>query len=291
MDHLLRTKDVSVPDMSKVWTVAVISNPIRYRTRYDLARKFLKHLEDSGMKNVVVVEAAFGNRNFEITDAKNPMHVQVRTYDEIWHKENMINLGFQRVSHIAPDAEKILWIDADVSFVNPRWALEAAEALEHYHVIQLFSHAQDLNPQFEVIQSHAGFMYMYHQNGCNPPNYGAGYGGYYVEGDGLQKTFWHPGFAWGARVEALNHLGGLMDFPILGSADHHMALALVGAADRSMPASISPAYKKHVKMWEDRSETFIQRDVGYIEGTLQITFSMARRRIENIKNVGRGYHY
>jgi hypothetical protein len=44
-----------------------------------------------------VVELAFGNRPFEVTDPDNPRHVQVRSGHELWHKENLVNLGVARL--------------------------------------------------------------------------------------------------------------------------------------------------------------------------------------------------
>src|SRR3972149_3497987 len=80
---------------------------------------------------------------------------------------------------------------------------------------------------------------------------------------------WHPGFAWAANKYAINALGGLLDSPaILGAADHHMALALIGKANRSYPADIHPNYKKQVLAWEARATEHIKKDVGFVPGTI-----------------------
>ena len=63
-------------------------------------------------------------------------------------------------------------------------------------------------------------------------------------------------------------LGGLMDFCILGSADRHMALALIGKAALSLHRGCSLAYQKRVLAWEARAERIVRRNVNYVPGLL-----------------------
>src|SRR5208282_5642845 len=104
--HLDARKDVITDPL---YVVAVISNPIRYLTRYELYHRFEKHMQDSGVI-LYTVEMAYGDRAFAVTDANNPRHLQLRSNHELWHKENLINLGVARL----PATWKYLaWIDAD----------------------------------------------------------------------------------------------------------------------------------------------------------------------------------
>lgn len=246
---------------SDLHVISVISNPIRYASRYRLYRDFEAHMREAGVTHHTV-ELLFGDRPCEVTHPETANHIQVQTFEELWHKENLINVG---IASLPADWEYVAWIDADVAFANPAWAVETVQQLQHHHVVQLFSHAIDLGPRNEALQTHAGFVYQYQQNGCKPPA-GHGYTPYY--GNPKRNVFWHPGFAWAARREAVDHLGQLMDFPILGSADHHMAMALIGEADRSIHHGVSPAYREQVLDWEDRAERHIQRDIGYVPGTI-----------------------
>jgi hypothetical protein len=129
--------------------IAVISNPVRYRSRYDLYRAFEAYVSHSGAR-LTTVELAYGQRPFEVTDPDNPRHVQLRTGHELWHKENLINLGIQRLPR---NWEYVAWVDADVRFANPQWVQETLQELQHYQVVQLFSHAQDLGPRHEPLAS------------------------------------------------------------------------------------------------------------------------------------------
>jgi hypothetical protein len=61
---------------------------------------------------------------------------------------------------------------------------------------------------------------------------------------------------------------GLMDTPILGAGDHHMALALIGQCNRSMPGGITQEYRKAITDWQDNALHFIKKDIGYVPGTI-----------------------
>jgi len=155
---------------SHLHVISVVSNPVRYASRYRLYRDFQAHMRAAGVTHHTV-ELLFGDRPCEITPATSMPgqaqaagnHVQVQSFDELWHKEAMINIG---IASLPADWEYVAWIDADVSFANPNWAVETVQQLQHHMVVQLFSHSVDLGPRHEVIQNHAGFVYMYHQNGC-----------------------------------------------------------------------------------------------------------------------------
>ncbi len=233
--------------------VTVISNPIRFKSRYALYEKFKNQVACSGAK-LWTVEIAFGDRPFEVTEAGNPYHLQLRSFEELWHKENMLNLMIQR---LPLDWEYVAWVDADILFHRPDWVEETVHQLQHYMVIQMFSHAIDLCPNYKCMKQHNGFVWSYFQNNFEAPK-GYGYKKY-----GL----WHPGFAWAARREAIDMLGGLIDFGILGAGDRHMATALIGCVEDSVPPNIGKAYLNELKIWEKRAAK-LDKDIGYMEGTI-----------------------
>lgn len=232
----------------KLWVIAVISNPVRFNSRYSLYQEFEKHVKDAGAE-LLTVEVAFGDRCHTITNPVNPHHIQLSTYHEIWHKENMINIG---ISRLPSDWEYVAWIDADVAFTNPNWVRETLHQLQHYMVIQMFSECIDLGPRYEVVQMHKGFAWSHHEKKLK----------------GKAYNFWHPGYAWAARREAIDALGGLIDTAVLGAGDHHMALALVGRAKESIPGGIHSNYAKHILTWEERANKFIKKDLGFLPGTI-----------------------
>jgi len=206
---------------------------------------------------------AFGDRSYEVTERNNPHHVQVRSWDELWHKENMLNIGIRHICQMWPDAEYFAWVDADVfptMMDFKAWFNEAWHQLQHYQVIQMFDYAMDMDPGYSLIgQPQQSFMSKYVKNGYQKPIHGGKWSpkGYnYGQG--------HPGYAWAARREAIDALGGLIDFAILGAADRHMALALVDCVEQSFPEGMTEDYKKELLQWQKRAELYIREDVGYL---------------------------
>lgn len=250
--------------------IAVVSNPIRFYSRYRLFERFTKHAVASGAK-LYIVEVAFGERDFAIPESPNYQLIQLRTLDEVWIKENMINIAMSR---LPPDWKYVAWVDADITFSREDWAAETVHQLQHYHIVQMFSHAIDLGPAEEPIQSHRGFVYTYQNLGLPPQ--GSGY--YYYDRVGSRKTDWHPGYAWAANREAINKLGGLIDFAILGAGDHHMAHALLGNASKSLPGGIHENYKKLVMSWQRRAVTHINYDIGFVPMTIFHHFHGAKKK-------------
>ena len=243
----------------------MISNPVRYASRYKLYEGFVAQNAGPHVR-FWTVEVAYGDRPFMVTEAGNPQHLQLRTTCELWHKENALNLLFAHVTATCPDAEYFAWVDADLTFVRPDWAYETIQQLQHYQVVQMFSFAQDVGPKYAPVtpaKQHRGFMYAY----CNDENFMAtdmrfGY-----------STHGHPGFAWAARRSALNMFGGLLDFAVTGGADRHMACGLLGTIERSGPykeaslTDLAPNFRNSLLLWQERAAP-LERNAGYVDGLI-----------------------
>jgi hypothetical protein len=238
--------------MDKLHVVSVISNPCRYKARYELYKKFEAYVAKSDDCVLHTVEASFGERPHEISAADHPAYVQVNTSSEIWHKENLLNIG---ISRLPSDWKYVAWIDADVTFARPDWALEAVHQLQHFPVVQMFSQVMDLGPDHTSISTRPGFGFGYvHGLPLHP--------------SGQYAKSWHPGFAWAARREFINAVGGLFDTAILGAGDYHMATAMIGHVERSMPNGLTQQYKDSLLSWQTRAEKYGQHNLGYVDGLL-----------------------
>lgn len=252
----LPIKPVNAP----LYVVTCISNPKRYLSRYHLFRRFEKYIKDSGAI-LYTIEQGFGEREFEITDPNNPNHIRVTSSSELWHKENMINLAIQR---LPIDWQYVAWIDADIIFARPDWVYETIHLLQHYDIIQMFSQAIDLDPKFEMLSTpRGGIIAAWKDEGYGPivndTKKGLGYGA------GNR----HPGYAWAARRSAFNTLGGLIDWAAVGSADWHMASALVGQVQASLSPGLSTACPNYVKWcldWQDRAVKGLNYNIGHMTG-------------------------
>lgn len=236
---------------AKLHVIVPINNYVMFSRRYELFWKFKEAIEQNPLVELYIVEVAFGDRAFMCTEPNNSKHLQLRTSDELWHKENSINLMVQR---LPLNWQYVAWIDGDVEFINKKFAEDAIHQLQHYKVVQLFQTVCNLGPTGEVISSFSSF--------CSQ----------YVNGKewSLQKgyEFWHPGFAWACTRQAWNEMGGLIDFAILGAADHHMALCLIKRGGQSFPGGVHRNYKSKVLQYEARCTRHIRLNIGYVPGTI-----------------------
>ena len=55
----------------------------------------------------------------------------------------------------------------------------------------------------------------------------------------------------------------------MGSGDHHMALALVDLADRSLPEGCGDEYREAVETWQKRAVRTVNYKVGYVPLTIE----------------------
>jgi hypothetical protein len=259
---------------AELHVIAVVFNPIRFVSRYNLFESFKKHVEDSGAK-LWVVELAFGERPLECAEPGHPRHIIFRTDQELWHKEAMINAAVARLPH---DWKYCAWVDADVTFVNPDWVHETMQQLQHYKIVQMFTHAIDLGPNGEPIDNFEswGYSYLLGNTRGGPPKIG----GVHRAG-GYHGKYWHPGFGWAYRREAWNTLGGMLDINIIGGADHQMAYGLIGRIAETIPNHAHPNYVESIKNW-GRHASLLKKDVGAVPNTLLHHW--------HGRKVSRGYH-
>lgn len=248
--------------MDTLHVITAVANPIRWQSRTRLYRQFEEHMLNSGV-HLTVVECAYGDRPHELGDNPRVAHVPVRARSLLWTKENLLNLGLARLPQ---DWRYAAWIDADVTFRKPGWASETVHALQQYDVVQPWSDCYDLGPNDGHLQLHRSFCRLAHEGAPIQPTGTDGY------------AFAHPGYAWAATRRALGLLGGLIETAVLGAADHHMALALLGRVRESVPGTISEGYLRPLLRWEARARQHIGGNIGYVPGTIEHDWHGAKEK-------------
>jgi len=235
----------------KLNVVIVISNPCLFAKRYILIKEFIKRFEMEENDIILyVVELAYGDQKFIITDSKCKTHLQLRTETPIWHKENMINLGIRKL--LPKNWKAVAWIDADIEFDNVTWAKDSLKLLGgSYDIIQLFSHCVDMDID------------------NNPMNVFTSFGERYNKG-----TPWHPGYAWACTRNAYDKMGGLYENAILGSGDHIMALSFIGRGIHSINSLSSDDYKNSILEFEQNVKNF---RIGNIPGVIRHHFHGSKK--------------
>lgn len=266
MTHI--AQQIERPQLSSdnvLHVVGVVSNSERYHSRYRLAREWMTRMAATPNVRLHMVEAAYGDRQHELEDQAwklspfgEPSLLKLRVKTNAWLKENMINLG---VRHLLPhDWRYVAWVDADVEFRNPDWAQETLHQLQHFHVVQPWQHCADLGHHGSIMQTHTSFGYL-SQRGVRMQKWAA-----------EPYPYGHSGFAWACTRTFWEQVGGLADFCILGSADHHMAWAMVGQVDSSIHRKMAPSFFRRLHEWQQRAMRITHGDVGFTVGRIEHNF-------------------
>jgi len=250
----IRTRD---PLDDRLHVIAVVSNPCLYARRYILMREFMARFErDEPDAILYVVEMAYGKQKFLMTEAGHPRHLQIRTETALWHKENMVNLGVQRL--LPASWRAMAWIDADLEFESNTWAQDALRILNgECDIVQLFSHCLDMDAQenaMQIFQS-GGFMYSKRRP--------------YVNVGGKPHRYWHPGYAWACSRAAYERMGGLYCYGILGSGDNIMMFSLLQNGLKAVHVDSTEGYKHSILQFQSYAHTL---KFGYVPGVVRHYF-------------------
>jgi hypothetical protein len=239
------------PIENKLNVIIVVSNPCLYATRYILLKEFVKRFEEEEENvNLFVVELAYKNQRFYVTDKKNKNHLQIRTDTAIWHKENMVNLG---VKYLLPSNWKAFaWIDADIEFENSSWALDTLKILNGCKdVVQIFSHCVDMDKDGSNLNIFNSFGYSFNKNKK-----------YTTKG----LDYWHPGYAWAMTRKAYDKVGGIYDKGVLGSGDNIMALSFINKCVNMNNVNYSDGYNDSMLEFQQKAKTL---RLGYTPGVIR----------------------
>jgi hypothetical protein len=257
-----------------LYVIGVCSNPVRFHSRYRLARKFIEEMSQTKCVKLVIVEGAYKARHFELKDecAQNCAdHIPIHLHQEIWVKESMINVGINHTKIKYPGSKYFAWVDMDVSFRNPNWAQDAIHQLQHYPIIQPWQTVANLGPTGNIMNSWKSVGEMIRE-GVPPLPKGDNHfcGNPYYSGD--PKYFGHTGYAWCCTREFFENVGGLIDFAILGSADHHCALGCRGYYSHSVHSMMGGNFKELIHAWQTRAMQLTHGVIGWASGSIEHHF-------------------
>jgi hypothetical protein len=230
-------------------------NPMRYSVPERIFESWAQHMMAAGV-NLTVVECQLGDRPF-VNDLSGVTHIGVRSRTVMWVKENLINIG---ISRLPQDWKYVAWIDSDVFFRSKTWASDTVHALQQYEFVQPWATAYDLGPNDQHLAAHTSFGKIWHERQPIIQGPNAGNSNY---------QFAHPGYAWAATRGALEISSSLIDTAILGAADHHMAMALIGRVSDSVPSNCTAGYKRPLYQWQDRVMPHIGANLSYVPGTIE----------------------
>ena len=234
-------------------TIMVISNPCSYQIRYKLAYEFIERMQKEHSIILYIVELAYGDQAFMVTEENNPRHLQLRAnIPPLWHKENMINLGIEKL--LPSDWKAVAWVDADIEFDNPHWASDALKILNGTRDwVQLFTHCIDMDKDEQILNTFTSFGYQYNKN--------------FKKGQGI--NYWHPGFAWAFNRKAYEQVGKLLEIGILGSGDNIMCMCFIKNAPESLKKGMNKEYINYIAQYQNKFELL---KLGYVPGIIRHYF-------------------
>jgi hypothetical protein len=253
-----------MPEM--IYIATCVANPLRWQTRISLARAAIKDWLNEPNVHITLAEVAYGSRGFDLLDLASDRvtHIPLHATTMAWSKECGLNIAINRMP---AGSEKILALDADITFRRAGWATVAGAALDLYPVIQPWDTAYDLGPHDEHIQTHRSFASVWHAGKPVVAN-----GNAFWSFNGGYNVYPHPGYAWGWQRRVLDRIGGLLEIGAMGSGDYHMALGIVGRYEASLPTGVSEGYKNAVASWATRAAFEVNGKLGFVHGTVEHPF-------------------
>lgn len=300
-----------------LFAIVPVQNAWRWKSRYKHVDRAIKEFVDAGAI-VILVETAFNRREFVYADSgldgspaaqcrvlgteKKFRHkyIALRSPSELWHKENMINVAAQMA--LPYDWEQVCWLDSDVQFSRPNWVGECIQKLQHFSFLQMFSHAQDLDPDYCPLPADyphsqgVSFVQAWEDGsiesdveklsltakklrgevaGANPKIVSDVKS---IQGhvEQLKKDLQEypypprmfPGLAWACTRKAWDDVGGLIDVAIWGGGDWHTAHCLIERKQNMVRTDMHTNYQAIIHEWAGRCQRHIRKNVGQMSGLI-----------------------
>ena len=247
----------SVMSNDDLWAITCYFNPAGYASRYTNYRVFQKRLGIA----LVTVELVYGEVP-ELREGDADRLIQLAGRDVLWQKERLLN-----VAHLALPAscQFVVWLDCDVVFDNPNWAVETREALEQARLVQPYGRVVDLRPATSVEGIDLDAVLFERESMASKYRRGT------IDFDATSASMLDehsPGHAWAARRDLIDRVG-FYDAMILGSGDFIMAMAAIGRyRDVEAPYQMNQRQAEHYLAWAAAYHEEIRGELGAVEGTL-----------------------
>lgn len=238
----------------ELWVITTYFNPCRYKTRRDNFDIFAASLRNAGI-NLLVVECAFGDGEFELPELLDT--VRVRSRSLMWQKERLLNLA---ASWLPASCRYVAWLDCDILFMNPAWAVNTCELLSTHAVVQVFETALMLE-QGNVEQETSVRVESFGAVTPGSPD---------LLSCGRYDRHGHTGYGWAMRRDIFDAIG-LYEHTVAGSADHYMAHAIYNRYGFCVDHSLqnNPHAGRHLREWGERFFSLVQGSFTVVPGEIK----------------------
>jgi hypothetical protein len=240
-----------------LWAITCYFNPARYTSRYSNYKVFQERL---GVP-LLSTELVYGGVP-QLGERDADRLIQLTGKDVLWQKERLLNVALDA---LPPSCRFVVWIDCDVVFENPDWALETREVLKRTRLVQPHGRVFDLRPGTALDDIDRGAVLWERESMAR--KYCRGAIDFGATSASMLREY-SPGHAWAARRDLLARVG-FYDPMILGSGDFIMAMAAIGRyQDIEGPYQMNQRQAEHYLEWAVRYHEVIEGNLGVVEGTL-----------------------
>lgn len=190
--------------------------------------------------NLMTVECAFGDDEFEIPSSPTVHHVRAKSV--MWQKERLVNYA---VSKLPAECKYYGWLDCDIIFTQDNWVSQTIERLQKANIVQLFKKViylpqghLEFNGKDKIMQVQSvAWQKVIHNN-------------WLARRKAKQLDFSAPGFAWACQRSFFEDLGGIYDRNIIGSGDTFLVdCCLDSWAIHGFANKFTEPMKKHMMDW------------------------------------------
>jgi len=237
-----------------MWAITCVFNPEGYRSRIRNYRVFRDRLD----LPLLTVELAW-DAPFALGDGDAEILIQRLGGARLWQKERLLNVAIQ---NLPAECAQVVWVDADIVFLEPRWTEMTQDLLEQVPVVQPFSLVRYLTPDRDVDRTRPSAASIFEKSRPNPgwlePSLDRGSGSP------------APGHAWAARRRVLDEIGLLYDRCVIGGGDAAFLCALTGEVDaliamQGMGAPQARHYREYAQKVYDPERPRIGHMPGIID--------------------------
>lgn len=233
-------------------------NPLGWQTRVDHFQRFAEAVLSQGADLHVIAAVTKDDPKTFLPEIGGGTVIVVEMDSLLWQKERMLNLLIER---LPVEYDKVAWLDSDILFDNPRWVEETCRQLDRFRIVQLFSQAVWLN--------RADVPEYWWTGGKSSRLYRPSVPQATVQEANVSFGTAHPGFAWAARRETLEQIGGLYDQHIAGSADSIMAIAWYGWFNHAYFKNFLGPFLNVCDRWVKKTYGVVQGSVWQVPGLVR----------------------
>lgn len=237
----------------QLWVITTYYNPCRFKSRRRNFELFERSMLEAGIP-LTVIECTFDRQAPELPAKPHIIHMQADAV--LWQKERLLNLA---ASWVPMSCKNIAWLDCDVLFDDPNWAVNAVDALRRHRVVQLFTTADRLDKHGktvgDIVTSFAAVT-------APDPQVAFSHHRYDAHG--------HTGYGWAMNRDIFDKLG-LYEHAISGSADHFMAHAIYGNCNHCVVNALKhdPMQVRHLLEWSERFHDLVRGGLGIVPGNIR----------------------